>query len=68
MTSDKLSNKKLEPIVTKLIITGGKWNTSIVFTQLSITKSYFAVTKTIRLNTTHYFVMKSLNNREVDLI
>ena len=29
-----------------------------------ITQSYFAVPKTIRLNSAHYFIMKILNNRE----
>ena len=49
-----LSNKKLNPIVTELFIRGRKSNISLVF----ITQSYFAVPKNIRLNSTHYFVMK----------
>ena len=52
-----LSNKKLNPIVTELFITGRKLNISLV----SITQSYFAV----RLNSTQYFVMKIPNKREL---
>ena len=39
MTSDMLSNKKLNPIVTELFIRVRKLNISLVF----IPKSYFAV-------------------------
>ena len=50
MISDMLSNKKLNPIVTELFIRGRKLNIYFVF----ITQSYFAVPKTIRLNSTTY--------------
>ena len=33
-----------------------------------ISQSYFKVSKTIRLNATHYFVMKILNKRELQQI
>ena len=46
MVAEILSNKKLNPIVTKLFIRGRKLNISLVF----ITQSYFAVPKNIRLN------------------
>ena len=59
-----LSNKKLNPIVTELFIRGRKLNISLVF----ITQSYFAVPKNIRLNSTHYFVMKIPNKRELQQI
>ena len=59
-----LSNKKLNPIVTELFIRGRKLNISFVF----ITKCYFAVPKNIRLNSTHYFIMKILNKRELQQI
>ena len=49
-----LSNKKLNPIVTELFIRERRLNISLVF----ITQSYFAVPKNIRLNSTHYFVIK----------
>ena len=48
---------KLNPIVTELFITGRKLNIFVVF----ITQSYFAVTKNIRLSSTHYFIMKIPN-------
>ena len=54
MIADMISNKKLNPTVTELLIRGRKLNFLLVF----ITKSYFAVPKNIRLNSTHYFVMK----------
>ena len=59
-----LSNKKFNPIVTELFIRGRKLNISLVF----ITQSYFAVPKNIRLNSTHYFVMKIPNKRELQQI
>ena len=52
-----LSNKKLNPMVTELFIRGRKLNVSPVF----ITQSYFAVSKNIRLNSRHYFIMKIPN-------
>ena len=57
MIANMLSNKKLNPIVTELFIRGRKLNISLV----SITQSYFAVSKNVRLNSTHYFVMKIPN-------
>ena len=51
MIADMISNKKLSPIVIKLFITGRKINISLA----SITQSYFAVPKNIRLNSTHYY-------------
>ena len=62
--ADMPSNKKLNPIVTELFITGRKLNISLVF----ITQSYFAVPKNIRLNSMYYFVMKILNRRELQQI
>ena len=62
MISDILSNKKIYRIVTELFIRGRKLNIiSLVF----ITQSYFAVPKYIRLNSTHYFLLKILNKREL---
>ena len=52
--ADVLSNKKLNPIITELFIRRKKLNIFLVF----ITQSYFAVPKNIRLNSTHYFIMK----------
>ena len=65
MMADMLSNKKLNPIVTELFsIRGRKLNISLDF----ITQSYFAVPKNVRLNSTHYFVMKIPNKRELQQI
>ena len=58
------ANKKLNPIVTELFIKGRKLNISLVF----ITQSYFAVPKNIRLNSTHYFIMKIPNKQELQQI
>ena len=55
------SNKKLCPIVTELFLKGRKLNISLVF----ISQSCFKVLKIIRLNTTHYFIMKIPNKREL---
>ena len=59
MIADMFSNKKLNAILTEQFIRGRKLNISLVF----ITQSYFAVPKNIRLNSTHYFVMKIPNKR-----
>ena len=64
MIADILSHKKLNLIVTELFIRGQKLNISLVV----ITQSYFAVPKNIRLNSTHYFVMKIPSKREVQQI
>ena len=61
MTADMLSNKNLNPIVTELFITGGKIISSLVF----ITQSYFTVPKNVKLNPTHYFVMKIPNKGDL---
>ena len=49
MITDMLSNKTLNPIVTKLFIRGRKLNISLV----SITQFYFVLPKDIRLSSTH---------------
>ena len=63
MIAGMLSNEKLNPIVTELFIIGRKLNISVFIAQ-----SYFAVPKNIRLNSTHYFVMKIPNKRELQQI
>ena len=59
--ADILSNKKLNPIISKLSIRRRKLNISLIF----IMQSYFAAPKNIRLNSTHYFVIKIPNKREL---
>ena len=61
MIADMLSNKKLKPVVIELFIRERKLNISLVF----ITESYSVVQKNIRLNSTHYYVMKTPNKREL---
>ena len=59
-----LSNKTLNQIVTDLFIRVIKLIISFVF----ITKFYFSVPKKIRLNSTHYFIIKIPNKRELQQI
>ena len=61
MIADMINNKKLNSIITELFIRSRKLNISLVF----ITQSYFKVPKDVRLNTTHFFIMKTSNNREL---
>ena len=51
-------------MVTELFIRGRKLNISIIF----ITQSYFKVPKEVRLNITHFFIMKIPNKRELQQI
>ena len=59
MIAHMLNKKKINPLVTELFIRGRKLDIPLVF----ITKSYFAVPKNIKLNSTHYFVMKIANKK-----
>ena len=58
--ADMINNKKLNSIVAELFIRGRKLNISLIF----ITQSYFKVLKDVRLNSTHFFIMKIPNKRE----
>ena len=64
MIADMIQNKKLNSIVTELFIRGRKLNISLVF----ITQSYFKVPKDVRLNTSHFFIAKIPNKRELQQI
>ena len=64
MIADMINNKKLNSVITKLFIRDRKLNISLVF----ITQSYFKVPKDVRLNTTHFFIMKIPNKRELQQI
>ena len=64
MIADMIINNKLNPIVTELFMRGRKLNISIAF----ITQSYFKVPKDVRLNSTHFFIMKIPNKRELQQI
>ena len=61
MIADMINNKTLDSIVTELFIRGRKLNISIVF----IMQSYFEVPKDVRLNSTHFFIMKITNKRKL---
>ena len=60
MIADMINNKKLNSIVTELFIRGRKLTISIAF----ITQSYFKVPKDVRLDSTHFFIVKIPNKRE----
>ena len=61
---DMLSNKKFVLLVTELFIRGRKLKVSLVF----ITQSYFAEPKSIRLNSTNYFIMEISSKKEIQQI
>ena len=60
MITDIKTNKKLEAIIKELFTRCRKLNISLVFT----TQSYFSVPKNVRLNSTHYLIMKINSKRE----
>ena len=61
MIADIMTNKKFQAIVKELFIRCRKLNISLVF----ITQSCFSVPKDVRLNSTHYLIMKINNKREL---
>ena len=56
--------KKLNPVLNELFNRGRKLNISIFF----ITQLYFKVPKEVRLKTTHFFIMKIQNKRELQQV
>ena len=64
MIGDMLSKKNFNPIVTELFIRCRKLNIYLIF----IMRSYFAIPKNIRINSTHYFIMKIANKQELQQI
>ena len=59
MIADIMTNKKFQSIIKELFIRCRRLNISLVF----ITQCYFCVPKDVRLNSTHYLIMK-INNRK----
>ena len=59
MIANIMTNKKIKAIIKDLFIRCRKLNISLVF----ITQSYFSVLKDVRLNSTHYLIMKISNNK-----
>ena len=64
MIVDIITNKKFQSIIKELFIRCRKSNISLVF----ITQFYFFVPKDVRLNSTHYLIMKINNKRELQNI
>ena len=64
MIADIMTNKRFQAIIKELFIRCRKLNISLVF----ITQSYFSVPKDVRLNSTHYLIMKIKNKRELQNI
>ena len=64
MIADIMTNKRFQAIIKELFIRCGKLNISLVF----ITQSYFSVPKEVRLNSTHYLIMKIHNIRDLQNI
>ena len=63
MIADMINNNKLNPIVTELFIRCRKLNISIVFL-----RNHILVPKDVRLNSTHFLIMKIPNKRELQQI
>ena len=59
MIPDSLSNKKLNPLVTELFINGKKLLLFLLHNLILLFQ------KNIRLNSTHYFIMKIRSKREL---
>ena len=59
--ADVMTNKKLQAIIKELFIRCRTLNISLVF----ITQSFYSVPKDIRLNSTHYLIMKINNKTEL---
>ena len=64
MIADIMTSTRFQAIIKELFIRRRKLNISLVF----ITQSYFSVPKDVRLNSTHYLIMKINNKRELQNI
>ena len=64
MIADIMTNRRFQAIIKELFIRCRKLNISLVF----ITQSYFSVPKDVRLNSTHYLIMKISNRKELQNI
>ena len=64
MISHVMSNKKVQQVLKELFIRCRKLNISLCF----LTQSYFSVPKDVRLNCTHYVILKLNNNNELQNI
>ena len=64
MIADVMTNNEFKAIITELFIRCRKLNILLVF----ITQSYFSAPKDVRLNSTHYLIMKINSKRELQNI
>ena len=64
MIADIMTNKQFKAIIKESFIRCRKLNISLVL----ITQSYFSVPKDVRLNSTHYLIMKINNRKELQNI
>ena len=64
MIAEIMTNKKFQSIIKELFIRCRKLNISLVF----ITQSFFSVPKDVRLNSTHYMIMKKNSRKELQNI
>ena len=64
MLADIMTNNRFQAIIKELLIRCRKLNISFIF----ITQSYFSVPKDVRLNSTHYLIMKINNRKELQNI
>ena len=64
MIADIMTNKRFQSIIEDLFIRSRKSNISLIF----ITQSYFSVPKVVRLNLTHYLIIKINKKRELQSI
>ena len=64
MIADIMTNTKFQAIIKELFIRCRKLIISLVF----MTQSYFSIPKDVRLNSTHYLIMKINNKKELQNI
>ena len=64
MIADIMTNKRFQAIIKELCIRCRTLNISLIF----ITQSFFSVPKDVRLNSTHCFIMKIHNRKELQNI
>ena len=61
MIPDIMTSKTFQAVIKELFIRCRKLNTSLVF----IAQSHFSVSEVVRLNSTHYLIMKINNRKEL---
>ena len=66
MTADIITSKKFPAIIKQLFIRCIKLN--ILLVTCLLLQSYFSVPKDVRLNSTHYLIMKTNNGKKLQNI